>query len=61
MKAEVFPDTNILVYAFSPDEPVKQTQSLALISAKDWCISWQVIQEFSNVALHKFKTPMRPE
>jgi predicted nucleic acid-binding protein len=61
MKAEAFLDTNVLVYAFAPNEPDKRKRALALLSADDWCVSWQVIQEFANVALHKFESPMRPE
>ena len=58
MSAKVFLDTNILVYAFDPKAPEKQARARALLATNDWVISWQVIQEFSNVALHRFAVPM---
>lgn len=30
------------------------------MAAGNWVLSWQVLQEFSNVALHRFAVPMRP-
>lgn len=54
----VFLDTNIFVYAFLSSEPAKQSRAVALIEA---ClasglgrISYQVVQEFANVARKKF-------
>lgn len=59
MNANCFLDTNILVYSFEKDIPQKREIALSLIDpSKPWQISWQVIQEFSSVALHKFKTPL---
>lgn len=59
MSADCFLDTNILVYAFEKDIPVKREIALSLIKPeKPWQISWQVVQEFSSVALHKFKVPL---
>jgi len=60
MSAEVFFDTNVLVYAFDKTAPAKQAHARALIQGStDWTISWQVVQEFCSVALHRFKTPLR--
>lgn len=62
MSADCFLDTNIVVYAFEKDIPKKRGIALSLIAPeKPWQISWQVIQEFSSVALHKFKTPLDPD
>jgi predicted nucleic acid-binding protein len=61
MNAEVFLDTNVLVYAFATEDRARHGRSLELLATGNWCVSWQVIQEFSNVALHKFATPMRNE
>lgn len=59
MSAECFLDTNILVYAFDKENPEKRKIALSLIEhEKPWRISWQVAQEFSSVALHKFKVPL---
>lgn len=59
MSADCFLDTNILVYAFERDIPEKRRIALELIEPdKPWQISWQVVQEFSSVALHKFKVPL---
>jgi len=61
MSAEVFLDTNILVYCFDSDSPAKQTKAKQLLAGSDWFVSWQVIQEFSSVALHRFKVPLKPD
>jgi len=59
MNAEYFLDTNILAYAFDKAAPDKRSRALDLIDDKaDWVISWQVIQEFSNVSLHRFLIPL---
>jgi len=60
MAAELFLDTNVLVYAFDDTAPSKQARANALIAEKDWVCSWQVVQEFLNVAVHKFSVPMIP-
>ena len=59
MRAEVFLDTNVLVYAFDPANPKKQEQARALIRESGWWISWQVVQEFAHVALHRFAVPLK--
>jgi predicted nucleic acid-binding protein len=59
MRAEVFLDTNVLVYAFDPANPRKQQQARDLIRESGWWISWQVVQEFAHVALHRFAVPLK--
>ena len=65
MNAKYFIDTNIIVYCFDDRMPDKKTRSLALIAdalqTGNGIISWQVIQEFLNVATRKFKVPLKPE
>lgn len=55
-------DTNILVYADSSDEPVKQRRAIALIRdlrlAGSAVLSTQVLQEYVNVALRKLHLPV---
>jgi len=63
-KDRYFIDTNIIVYMFDKDHPQKRETAIrivkeALESGKG-VISYQVIQEFCNVALKKFKVPMTP-
>jgi predicted nucleic acid-binding protein len=60
MSAEVFLDTNIFVYCFDADNPSKQAIAKKLVGKRDWFVSWQVVQEFSSVALHRFKVPLKP-
>lgn len=58
----VFLDTNIFVYAFFSGEPLKQAKAVRLIEASlasgQGCVSYQVIQEFANVARKKFAVGM---
>lgn len=58
MKDKYFIDTNIFVYSFDSNNPVKQKISQGLIKkalqGQEGCISFQVIQEFLNVASKKF-------
>jgi len=62
MKPDCFLDTNILVYAFEPDEPDKQAKARRLVSPDVLSvISWQVAQEFIHVARHKFRKPLDHE
>lgn len=57
-----FLDTNILVYSFESNSPHKMEIARRLIrEAVDLgrgVISYQVIQEFFNVAFRRFSTPM---
>lgn len=54
-------DTNILVYADSGDEPVRQRQAVAVIKhhrlAGTAVLATQVLQEFTHVALRKLGLP----
>jgi predicted nucleic acid-binding protein len=62
MSGKFFLDTNLIVYTF--DKHAHEKRSIAqdlLIQAlhtQQGCISWQVIQEFINVARHKFVSPL---
>lgn len=58
MSVETFLDTNILVYAFDRTSPVKAQRARELIQGYHWQISWQVVQEFASVALHRFVVPL---
>ena len=62
MSARFFLDTNILVYTFDSRSKAKQKKALDLVgeALEDGrgIISFQVIQEFLNIALHKFKKPL---
>jgi predicted nucleic acid-binding protein len=49
----IFLDTNVLIYAYSDDEPDKQAIARALCSLPDRWISTQVMIEFSNIARRK--------
>lgn len=64
MSAEYFLDTNVVVYSFDKSAPAKREKSVNLIAEGlrkgSGAISWQVVQEFLNVALHKWKRPMSP-
>lgn len=57
--ASYFLDTNILVYAFTRQDERKKTIAAELIQQdRSWWVSWQVIQEFCNVALHNRNQPV---
>ena len=59
MNAETFLDTNILIYAYDKKAPAKRDKALLLTQAdRPWAISWQVVQEFCSVALHRFPIPL---
>jgi predicted nucleic acid-binding protein len=53
-----FIDTNIFVYALLASEPLKKQRAVQLLeqalATHNGCISYQVIQEFANVATRKF-------
>lgn len=65
MSVEFFLDTNVFVYSFDEREPAKAGRSRELIEQAliggRGCTSWQVVQEFFNVALHKWEQPMAPQ
>lgn len=62
MNDKYFLDTNIFVYSFDSSQPEKQEIAGQLIKngieSGLGCISYQVIQEFLNVAGSKFATPL---
>ena len=63
MSVEFFLDTNILVYSFDLKAKKKRSIALGLVSEAlhgKGAISYQVIQEFLNVATRKFTTPLNP-
>ena len=61
MNARFFLDTNIFAYAFDPAAPSKAQLSNRLtrraIATGKGIISYQVVQEFFNVAFRKFPAP----
>ncbi|MBN1684647.1 MAG: PIN domain-containing protein [Gammaproteobacteria bacterium] len=62
MNGNVFLDTNIFIYSFDHSSPQKQQIARALIENAisgniRGMISYQIVQEFINVALKKFKIP----
>ena len=62
MKGKFFLDTNIIVYTFDPSQPQKQKIARDLmkiaLDKSTGSISYQVIQEFLNVATQKFESPL---
>ncbi len=64
MNASFFLDTNIFVYSFDRDSPAKARRATQLITegvtTGKGKISYQVVQEFFNVAFRRFATPMSP-
>jgi predicted nucleic acid-binding protein len=63
MSGRFFLDTNIFIYSFDHGAPVKAGKATQLIrdalTTQKGFISYQVIQEFFNVALKRFSQPMR--
>jgi predicted nucleic acid-binding protein len=59
-----FLDTNVLVYMFDRQDRRKQERALTtirgLIGRGEAVVSSQVVQEFINVALRKFRKPFTP-
>lgn len=62
MSGKFFLDTNIFVYAFDKTAPEKARRSQQLIeqavTSRKGIISYQVVQEFFNVALRRFAPPL---
>ena len=59
---DFFLDTNVVAYAFDPREPDKRETATELMERAEngrGCISFQVVQEFINVAQNKFR-PILP-
>lgn len=64
MSVDVFLDTNVFVYTFDATAPEKRERARELVrgalDSGNGAISWQVAQEFLNVARHKFESPLTP-
>src|SRR3979490_1869791 len=62
MSGRFFLDTNIFVYSFDASSPKKAAQARTLIRSaietRGGIVSYQVVQEFFNVALRRFSKPM---
>lgn len=62
MNARFFLDTNIFVYSFDRGSPAKAQRAAQLIrqavATQKGIVSYQVVQEFFNVALRRFAAPM---
>jgi len=62
MSGRFFLDTNIFVYSFDAGSAKKAAQSVKLIrraiETRGGIVSYQVVQEFFNVALCRFAEPM---
>ncbi len=58
MSVEIFLDTNVVIYSFDHTSPAKRDRAAGLMRGDSWAVSWQVVQEFSSVALHRFSNPM---
>jgi len=62
MNDKFFLDTNVFVYSFDARYPSKQKRAQDLIdkalSGRKGVVSYQVVQEFLNVALRKFEKPL---
>lgn len=63
MKGKFFLDTNIIIYSFDNTELKKKKNAQALINeaieSNNGMVSFQVVQEFLNVATRKFKIPLK--
>ena len=64
MNARYFLDTNLFVYTFDKRSPAKARCANRLIrqavTSRTGIVSYQVVQEFFNVALRRFAKPMTP-
>ena len=62
MNARFFLDTNIFVYSFDRSSAAKSRRAAQLIrqavTTRKGIVSYQVVQEFFNLALRKFEQPM---
>ncbi len=62
MSGRFFLDANIFVYSFDAKSPKKSAQANKLIrraiETRGGIVSYQVVQEFFNVALRRFARPM---
>ena len=63
MNGRSFIDTNVLVYCFDANEPVKRKRSLSIVedgTTGDLVLSTQVLQEFYVAVTRKLKRPLPP-
>ena len=62
MSVRFFLDTNVFIYAFDQHAPKKSASASELIRealrSRNGIVSFQIIQEFFNVALRRFVHPM---
>ena len=62
MTGRYFLDTNVFLYSFDAADPVKSKRAKGLIReavvTRKGIVSYQVVQEFFNVALRRFGHPM---
>ena len=62
MSGRFFLDTNVFVYTFDASAPAKAKRATSLIrqavDTGEGVVSYQVVQEFFNVALRKFPQPL---
>ena len=65
MSGKYFLDTNIFVYSFDADAPAKAERATELITdavtTRKGMVSYQVVQEFFNVALRRFRNPLNAD
>ena len=58
-----FLDTNVFVYSFDPSDAQKRQAATELVgdglASQKGVVSYQVVQEFFNVALRRFSQPMQ--
>jgi predicted nucleic acid-binding protein len=63
MSDRFFLDTNVFVYSFDQSDPAKAQRAKELIrdalKTQKGVVSYQVVQEFFNVALRRFAQPMQ--
>ena len=64
MKSKYFLDTCVFIYSFQKEVPNQMDKAKELIKttlkSNRGIISFQVIQEFLNEALYRFKQPIKP-
>src|ERR1700736_5322448 len=64
MRGRFFLDTDIFIYAFDSKAPAKAKKAVQLVrraaDTGEGIISYQVVQEFFNVALRLFPQPLSP-
>ncbi|MCD6679630.1 MAG: PIN domain-containing protein [Burkholderiaceae bacterium] len=65
MSADTFLDTNVFVHHLDATDKTKHAVAERIVGegllAGTTCISFQVVQEFLNVATRKFRRPLAPD